>query len=142
MGSRYRKDGNPDRRYNETPEQAAAGGCAAVIAVVVVLGGLVSEKCGKGAHDADPKVTEVREPASPPPTPSAPVHAAGTVTPTSCGRPGVVVPKPITASEWSSFSCMAKEEAGAVWSRCLPGSVYSTRSEQACPGDKRCCPAR
>jgi hypothetical protein len=91
---------------------------------------------------ADAKLTEIRNHKKAPPPPTASVQVAEPMSTTSCGKAGVVVPKPITAADWAGFTCKSKDEAATAWGRCLPGSVYSTKAEQACPGDKRCCPAR
>ena len=58
-----------------------------------------------------------------------------------CGKPGPAVPKTISGADWSKYTCISKEEAGAFWGKCVAGAVYSRKPEQGCPGDQRCCPA-
>ena len=115
-------------------------GCVAVPVVLVIAlvaggwffwsKGQADEKASQPVPVATVAPPPVQEPvAVPPPSQSL------------CGKPGPAVPKTIPGADWSKYTCISKEEAGAFWGKCVAGAVYSRKPEQGCPGDQRCCPA-
>lgn len=59
-----------------------------------------------------------------------------------CGSDTARIPMSMASEDWSQFSCMSQEMAGAArWSSCVGRATYSDFSKDGCPGAELCCPA-
>ena len=58
--------------------------------------------------------------------------------PAMCGA-AEARPSDVPESDWGSYSCKTKGQAGDDWPACLPQSAYAGDG-RGCPGAARCCP--
>lgn len=95
----------------------------------------------KGSATATISLSETRATATSTSTSATPVAASAPATTGGpCGSDAANIPPAIASDDWSRFTCMGQDAAGARWSQCYGRATYSDERAHGCPGAELCCP--